>query len=150
MSTAPRKKSLKEKLLAPLQLHRRNRSTSPGQESVISSPSIALLRRVQSGHASSDASVNIVASLSSAPPSTNSMIDPETWWSRHRVEIVSSVRQVLEVTEKALDGVPAPGVKGAVGGLSAILKIFQVCTSELLLSFSIEARHDCSSVGKVG
>jgi hypothetical protein len=51
---------------------------------------------------------------------------PESWWSKNREEIVASVRQVLNVTKEALDGVPVPGLKAAVGGLAEGLKVFQV------------------------
>jgi hypothetical protein len=50
----------------------------------------------------------------------------ESWWSKNREEIVASVRQVLNVAKEALDGVPVPGLKAAVGGLSESLKVFQV------------------------
>jgi hypothetical protein len=50
----------------------------------------------------------------------------ESWWSKNREEIVASVRQVLNVAKEALDGVPVPGLKAAVGGLSEGLKVFQV------------------------
>ena len=33
----------------------------------------------------------------------------------------------LEVAEKALDGVPIPGVKGSIGGIVSILKSIDVC-----------------------
>jgi hypothetical protein len=36
------------------------------------------------------------------------------------------VRQVLNIAKEALDGVPVPGLKAAVGGLSESLKLFQV------------------------
>jgi hypothetical protein len=50
----------------------------------------------------------------------------ESWWSKNREEIVASVCQVLNVAKEALDGVPVPGLKAVVGGLSESLKLFQV------------------------
>jgi hypothetical protein len=36
------------------------------------------------------------------------------------------VHQILSVAEKALDGVPVPGAKLVVGGLTEVLQLFQV------------------------
>jgi hypothetical protein len=57
---------------------------------------------------------------------TSGTASTESWWSKNREEIFASVRQVLDVTEKALDGVPVPGAKAIVAGVSGILKIYQV------------------------
>jgi hypothetical protein len=57
---------------------------------------------------------------------TSGTASTESWWSKNREEIFASVRQVLDVTEKALDGVPVPGAKAIVAGVSEVLKIYQV------------------------
>jgi hypothetical protein len=43
------------------------------------------------------------------------------------------VRQVLNVAKEALDGVPVPGLKAAVGGLSESLKLFQVSDVDFVM-----------------
>jgi hypothetical protein len=66
------------------------------------------------------------AVLTPSVPSRSPTPKVSSWWFEHREEIFSSVRQVLSVTEKVLDSVPVPGAKVAVGGVSELLKVFQV------------------------
>jgi hypothetical protein len=49
-----------------------------------------------------------------------------SWWSQNRESALASVTKVLQVTEKALDGIPAPGAKSVVGGVAEVLKTVQV------------------------
>jgi hypothetical protein len=48
-------------------------------------------------------------------------------WNDHRLEIIASMRTVLNVLEKVVDGVPVPGAKAAAGAASETLKALQVC-----------------------
>jgi hypothetical protein len=81
----------------------------------------------------------VASSIPSASPNSaaasNVFVVPgtESWWSKNREEIVASVRQVLNVAKETLDGVPVPGLKAAVGGLSESLKLFQVSDVDLTM-----------------
>jgi hypothetical protein len=60
-------------------------------------------------------------------------------WSDHRLEIMASMRTVLNVLEKEFDGVQITGLKAAVSAVSEGLKALQVratCTSILFFSLS--------------
>jgi hypothetical protein len=50
----------------------------------------------------------------------------EKSWNDYRLEVMASAQTVLNVIEKALDGVPVPGLKAIVGGASEIVKARQV------------------------
>jgi hypothetical protein len=82
---------------------------------------------------------SVAFSIPSAGPNSvaasNVFVVPgtESWWSKNREEIVASVRQVLNVAKEALDGVPVPGLKAAVGGLSESLKLFQVSDVDFMM-----------------
>jgi hypothetical protein len=72
--------------------------------------------------------LSIPSAGSNSAAASNVSVVPvsESWWSNNCEEIVASVRQVLNIAKEALDGVPVPGLKAAVGGLSESLKLFQV------------------------
>jgi hypothetical protein len=96
------------------------RDSSPSGAQPIPSPS-------QSPPLGPVASSILSVGFNSAAASNVSVVPAtESWWSKNREEIVASVREVLNVTKEALDGVPVPGLKAAVGGLSESLKLFQV------------------------
>jgi hypothetical protein len=71
-------------------------------------------------------SIPSVGPNSAAASNVSVVLVSESWWSKNHEEIVASVRQVLNVAKEALDGVPVPGLKAAVGGLTEGLKVFQV------------------------
>jgi hypothetical protein len=98
------------------------RDSSPSGAQPISSPS-------QSPPLGPVASSILSVGLNSAAASNVSVVPvTESWWSKNREEIVVSVRQVLNGTKEVLDAVPVHGVvvKAVVGGLSEVLKVFQV------------------------
>jgi NADH:ubiquinone oxidoreductase subunit E len=52
-------------------------------------------------------------------------------WNDYRLEVMASARTVLNILEKALDGVPIPGPKAVVGAASEILKARQVRVTQI-------------------
>jgi hypothetical protein len=55
-------------------------------------------------------------------------------WNDYRLEVMASARTALNIVEKALDGVPVPGLKAAVGAASEIVKARQVRDVPILSS----------------
>lgn len=73
-------------------------------------------------------------SARASPPNITSAQASEST-SITKEEVVGSIRKVLDVVEKALDGVPIPGAKAAVGATAAILKNVEVNILRLVNGF---------------